>query len=717
MSTLRHAQLLLEHLNKQRNEGFLCDFTVVVGQSRYQAHRNVLAAFSEFFASRCAQEGDGVTTLDPESVSEATFQTLLAFVYTGNLIISNDDVSDIRKAAAFLGIQEALNQCDLLCPNEEKPSLDAIIQACNAMAAAEAAAAEVAAAEAAAAEVAAAEAAAAEVAAAEAAAAEAAAPEATAEPAAAGGRSPSTEPVDMLPSLQEVEESEEQENTEQREHQDSQVSLTSEPSPPKEPAAPTGKKRGRKPKPKPDVETPAVVEEVSASGGWGRGRGRPRGRGRGRPAGSGRGRGRPPKQVTAEPVNDEPSEEAEPAAEAEAETETEAATGVDDPDSAADGENSDPLNLAKARRSHRKRVPSKKLRESTIFAEDVAMEEGDGEGEGEAEAEEEFRPEEKDDKESLRGGRRQGDKTKPMCSQCGKLFSEISSLRRHQRIHIGLKPYECMLCNRTFRQCNQLKTHLRIHTGEKPFKCDKCDKAFAQKCQLVFHCRMHHGEEKPYQCNDCGLQFATSSNLKIHSRKHSGEKPYKCAVCAKRFAQASTLTYHMRRHTGEKPYICDTCGRAFAVSSSLITHTRKHTKEKLKKEEEEATCNAPYVCLVCGKRFFTTGELRKHMDSHGYKRVKCDICGQMLADANGLKKHKEKKHSVVLEETLTSAAVPLNIPIDHQGLIARMCASPLDPSDVTEATSVTFEQLGIPADAASSLETTQIVIVHTIQAE
>ncbi|XP_063062715.1 myoneurin isoform X2 [Engraulis encrasicolus] len=716
MSTHRHAQLLLEQLNKQRNQGFICDCTVIVGQTRYLAHRNVLAAFSEFFSSRCAHE---VITLDPEWVSETTFRTLLTFVYTGNLIISNEDVSDIRKAAAFLGMQEALNQCDLLCPNEEKPSLDAIIQACNAMAAAEAAAAEA-------------------TATAAAATSSSSSSEEMADAGTAEGSSPSQEPVAMLPSLQEVEETEEGEEeqvqNDQRDDQDGNRLLSPASEPSKELTTPTAKKRGRKPKPKPDAEPDvkeAVKEEVSSSGRGGRGRGRPRGRGRGRgrgrPPGSGRGRGRPAMQTTVEPLDDdEPSDDAQPSGEAEAEADAETAVAsMDDHDSTLDGENSDPLNLASTRKSHRKRVPSKKLRESGVFPEDVIMEEEGGEeGQeadgGDAEAEEDFMPEESsDDKESLRVRRLLGDKSKPMCSQCGKQFSEISSLRRHQRIHIGLKPYECVLCNRTFRQCNQLKTHLRIHTGEKPFKCDKCDKAFAQKCQLVFHCRMHHGEEKPYQCNDCGLQFATSSNLKIHTRKHSGEKPYKCTVCSKRFAQASTLTYHMRRHTGEKPYVCDTCGRAFAVSSSLITHTRKHAKEKLKREEEEAACNAPYVCLVCGKRFFTTGELRKHMDSHGYKRVKCDICGQMLADANSLKKHKEKKHSVVIEEALTSAALPLNIPIDHQGLIARMCAaaSPLDPSDVTEATSVTFEELEIPADAASSLETTQIVIVHTIQAE
>lgn len=57
-------------------------------------------------------------------------------------------------------------------------------------------------------------------------------------------------------------------------------------------------------------------------------------------------------------------------------------------------------------------------------------------------------------------------KAKPMCNTCGKVFSEASSLRRHMRIHKGVKPYVCHLCGKAFTQCNQLKTHVRTHTGE-----------------------------------------------------------------------------------------------------------------------------------------------------------------------------------------------------------------------------------------------------------
>ncbi|XP_073482263.1 myoneurin [Aquarana catesbeiana] len=225
-------------------------------------------------------------------------------------------------------------------------------------------------------------------------------------------------------------------------------------------------------------------------------------------------------------------------------------------------------------------------------------------------------------------------KNKPTCNICCKVFSEGSSLRRHMRIHKGVKPYVCHLCGKAFTQCNQLKTHVRTHTGEKPYQCKLCDKGFAQKCQLIFHRRMHHGEDKPYKCDMCNLQFATSSNLKIHARKHSGEKPYVCDRCGQRFAQASTLTYHVRRHTGEKPYVCDTCGKAFAVSSSLITHARKHTGEK------------PYICGVCGKSFISSGELNKHFRSHtGERPFVCEVCGNSYTDVKNLKKHKLKAHS------------------------------------------------------------------------
>lgn len=121
-----------------------------------------------------------------------------------------------------------------------------------------------------------------------------------------------------------------------------------------------------------------------------------------------------------------------------------------------DGQEEPAGNAKKVRMSSRKRSLSRKLRESQASNDENEQDEA-AEEEGSEEWEEE--EEEEKDIKVLQN------KLRPICNICGNLFSEMSSLRRHMRIHKGLKPYQCQLCGRCFRQGNQLKTHLRIHTG------------------------------------------------------------------------------------------------------------------------------------------------------------------------------------------------------------------------------------------------------------
>ncbi|XP_060098458.1 myoneurin isoform X1 [Heteronotia binoei] len=531
MQYSHHCEHLLERLNKQREAGFLCDCTIVIGEFQFKAHRNVLASFSEYFGAFYKDTSDSNVVLDQNQVKADGFQKLLEFIYTGNLNLDSWNVKEIHQAADYLRVEEVVTKC--------KIKMEDFAFIAN--------------------------------------------PSST-ETSSITGNIALNQQTCLL-TLRDY-------NNQEKSDAPSAEAVQ----PPASKASP---------------------EKKSAQG-----------KKRKKAFGSQKNPLDKPAQYPSDVIENSSGEMFFDANKLATEITEQAAQG---------GENSE-LQLTPVVESET--FTAQEILAQEILLQTMPMKPKQGKAQQGCALKEHCLSNISNDKNSyqLESLGEELDpkypKAKPVCNTCGKVFSEASSLRRHMRIHKGVKPYVCQLCGKAFTQCNQLKTHVRTHTGEKPYKCELCDKGFAQKCQLVFHSRMHHGEEKPYKCDACNLQFATSSNLKIHARKHSGEKPYVCDRCGQRFAQASTLTYHVRRHTGEKPYVCDTCGKAFAVSSSLITHSRKHTGEK------------PYICGICGKSFISSGELSKHFRSHtGERPFICELCGNSYTDIKNLKKHKSKVHA------------------------------------------------------------------------
>ncbi|XP_062700016.1 zinc finger protein 678 [Aedes albopictus] len=140
------------------------------------------------------------------------------------------------------------------------------------------------------------------------------------------------------------------------------------------------------------------------------------------------------------------------------------------------------------------------------------------------------------------------------CRFCSTVFSTFRHLSEHilNSHPILIDETQCEFCDLTFRDSLQLAEHEHYHRNPNSIKCNICGRIFKQLSNLRRHQRLHSNDAVPFQCDLCGKNFSQAGALKVHKRIHSGEKPYKCELCNKHFYHSSTMNRHKRSHYKSK---------------------------------------------------------------------------------------------------------------------------------------------------------------------
>lgn len=271
-----------------------------------------------------------------------------------------------------------------------------------------------------------------------------------------------------------------------------------------------------------------------------------------------------------------------------------------------------------------------------------------------------------------------------VCSICGQVLKNGSSLNKHELIHTSTavkQKHQCRFCGSSFANPNTLRTHENQHVGRTPFKCRVCD--------IKFHCaskrRRHeltaHATEDLVQGKAAAKEAAqkemeerrTAKKLSKKPRKDPPKIPFnqpeevlqmmldvalavppeslvlpgapvnrpgrqkikgelKCLTCGKVFEKRDQLRSHKKMHA--RQFKCSVCDRRFATAEGLERHGKLHSKER------------QFKCKTCKKRFVTKNARDRHLKIHegGEKRFKCAFCDKAFTVKVNLQDH-ELKHT------------------------------------------------------------------------
>ncbi|XP_034034911.1 zinc finger and BTB domain-containing protein 21 [Thalassophryne amazonica] len=100
-----HPLSVLGLLNEQRLRGQMCDVVLVVGDQRYRAHKNILAASSEYFQTLFTRaDAESLKVVNLDFCEPDAFEIVLNYIYSSSLFVDQGSLAAIQELGYSLGI-------------------------------------------------------------------------------------------------------------------------------------------------------------------------------------------------------------------------------------------------------------------------------------------------------------------------------------------------------------------------------------------------------------------------------------------------------------------------------------------------------------------------------------------------------------------------------------------------------------------------------------
>lgn len=220
------------------------------------------------------------------------------------------------------------------------------------------------------------------------------------------------------------------------------------------------------------------------------------------------------------------------------------------------------------------------------------------------------------------------------CQQCDKVFVSPGGLQRHSLLHNGKRPFQCTICSKEFTQASHLKVHMNGHTGEKPYQCDyeDCGKTYSDPSSLRSHKLAHAGikskkkrnPDAPYlanpKCAYCDKRFVSRATRDQHARECSNN-PYRCMICQKACLGMVKLERHIRSHSRSR--VSSLKAQELAKNKKTqspdpkCAYCTERFPTRVVRDRHSRMCvNNPYRCNLCSKAFLGSAKLLRHARSH-----------------------------------------------------------------------------------------------------